>query len=162
MYLRPLKSSDYEPISSVVDEWWGGRPVRQLLPRLFFEHFSPTSLALVDGEEIQAFLVGLRSQSDPEVAYIHFVGVSPQCRGKGYGRLLYSRFFEIVMSIGCSEVHCITSPVNGDSIAFHQRMGFRIVNADGEQDGIPVTRDHAGEGKHRVQFRKVLDKAVGV
>src|SRR5947209_3391836 len=34
--IRPIQVSDYDVVSPVIDEWWGGRPVRVLLPRLFF------------------------------------------------------------------------------------------------------------------------------
>jgi len=156
MQIRPLASADYEVVSPVVDEWWGGRPVRHLVHRLFFEHFSPTSFALVEAGELVAFLIGFRSQSQPHVAYIHFVGVAPSRRSKGHGRLLYSAFFERVAALGCTEVSCITSPVNTGSIAFHQSMGFSIVRTGAEQGGIPVSLNHAGEGQHRVLFRKLL------
>lgn len=156
MQVRPLASADYEAISSVVDEWWGGRPVRQLLPHLFFEHFSPTSFALTKAGKVQGFLVGFVSQSQPHVAYVHFVGVAPCARGKGHGRLLYSSFFQRAASLGCTEVQCITSPVNAGSIAFHKRMGFAIVSTGAEVNGIPISLNHAGEGQHRVLFRKLL------
>lgn len=48
MNIRHLKYADFDAISPVVDEWWGGRLVRGLLPRLFFEHFQPTSFAIED------------------------------------------------------------------------------------------------------------------
>jgi hypothetical protein len=44
MNLRHLEPADFDVISPALDEWWGGRPVQELLPRLFFEHFQPTSL----------------------------------------------------------------------------------------------------------------------
>lgn len=160
MRIRALSSTDYATVSAVVDAWWGGRAVRQLLPRLFFEHFSDTSFALECGAELQGFLIGFRSQSDPALAYIHFVGVAPAGRGKGCGRLLYQRFFERMTALGCSEIQCITSPVNTGSIAFHRRMGFNLVDTGAHRDGMPVSLDHAGPGEHRVLFRKTLITAV--
>jgi len=154
--MRPLESADYDLIAPVIDEWWGGRPVRQLMPRLFFEHFSSASFVIADADQVSAFLIGFRSQSQAHVAYIHFVGVAPSCRGRGLGRSLYHAFFERVSAMGCTEVHCITSPVNSGSIAFHQRMGFGLLRTGAEQDGIPVSLNHAGEGQHRVLFRKSL------
>jgi hypothetical protein len=35
-------------------------------------------------------------------------------------------------------------------------MGFGIVSAGGEVDGVPVSPNHAGDGQPRVLFRKVL------
>jgi len=156
--VRPLQVSDYGRISPVMNEWWGGQSVRQLLPRLFFEHFALTSFVIAEGDEIKAFLVGFVSPSIPGVAYIHFVGVAPASRTLGYGRRLYAHFFEAVAAKGCTEVRCITSPMNLGSIGFHERMGFRIVSNDGKLNGIPMTLNYAGEGQHRTQFSKQLDK----
>ena len=41
--IRNAEPSDYDRISPLVDDWWDGRPMRALLPRLFFEHFRETS-----------------------------------------------------------------------------------------------------------------------
>jgi ribosomal protein S18 acetylase RimI-like enzyme len=160
MHIRTLEPADFEAISPVIDEWWGGRPVRGLLPRLFFEHFSPTSFALIDDHSIAGFLVGFRSQTSPSVAYIHFIGVSPVKRGRGFGRMLYQRFFDTVVRFGCIEVRSITSPVNEGSIAFHRQMGFQLLPSATEVNGYPVCVDHAGPGQHRVLFSKQLKEAT--
>ena len=38
--IRTATPSDYERIVAVVDDWWGGRNMRPLLPRLFLDHFA--------------------------------------------------------------------------------------------------------------------------
>jgi GNAT superfamily N-acetyltransferase len=154
--IRHLEASDYDIVAPVVDEWWGGRPIRALLPRLFFEQFRSTSFAIDMGGELRAFLIGFRSQSNVSTAYIHFVGVHPEYRAAGLGRRLYLHFFDVVKALGCDEARCITSPVNKGSIAFHQRMGFDVLPGDGEVDGVFVTLDHGGAGQHRVLFQKML------
>jgi GNAT superfamily N-acetyltransferase len=154
--IRHLLASDYDVIAPVVDAWWGGRPVRQLLQRLFFEHFTPTSFFVGSTDSVEAFLIGFRSQSIPHVGYIHFVGVRPDLRGRGLARALYQRFFDVVQPLGATEVQCITSPANVNSIAFHRHMGFELLPGDGELDGFPVVLNHAGEGQPRVVFRKDL------
>jgi hypothetical protein len=41
--IRPLRPSDHArviaviAVIAVIDEWWGGRSMAQMLPRLFFE-----------------------------------------------------------------------------------------------------------------------------
>jgi predicted GNAT superfamily acetyltransferase len=130
--------------------------MRSLLPRLFFEHFNPTSFVVESPNELQAFLVGFVSQSNKSIAYVHFVGVSPSSRTLGLGRKLYEHFFRVVKALGCTEVRCITSPVNTGSIEFHRKMGFVLLPGSGEVGGVPVTLNHAGEGQHRVQFQKTL------
>jgi ribosomal protein S18 acetylase RimI-like enzyme len=131
--------------------------MRYLLPRLFFEHFASTSYAVEKGGEIIAFLVGFVSQTDPDAAYIHFVGVHPDHRRKGLGKELYELFFSHVRERGCTTVRCITSPVNKVSIAFHTRMGFRFIAGTHEEDGILVHKDYDGPGADRVVFEKTLD-----
>jgi len=154
--LRAISSSDYDPITACVDAWWGGRPVRALLPRLFFEHFQPTSFVLASQDVIEAFLIGFISQTDPRIAYVHFVGVDPALRGRGIGRMLYEHFFDIVRARGCTQVCSIISPANKGSIDFHRKMGFAIAPGTGEMDGVPVHLDYAGPGQHRVRFSREL------
>lgn len=78
--MRHLLPSDFAVVTSVIDSWWGGRPVRHLLPRHFFEHFTGTSFALAAKAGLDGFLVGFQPQAHPNTAYIHFVGVAPCSR----------------------------------------------------------------------------------
>ncbi|MCP9835642.1 MULTISPECIES: hypothetical protein [unclassified Cyanobium] len=59
--IRHLELDDYPPIISVLDEWWGGRPMAARLPRLFFVHFSSTSFSAVEDGQIVGFLIGFVS-----------------------------------------------------------------------------------------------------
>src|SRR5207248_1875896 len=77
-----------------------------------------------DDGRLMGFLAGFLSQSRPHDAYVHFAGVAPEARGTGLGRELYERFFDAVRAAGRSVVHCVTSPVNEGSVAFHLAMGF--------------------------------------
>lgn len=156
MEIRHLEARDYAPIIAVLDEWWGGRRMSDMLPRLFFVHFRPTSFAAEEDGAVRGFLVGFVSQTDPSQAYIHFVGVDPRYRAHGVGRLLYARFFDAARRLGCSEVLCVTAPVNTGSIAFHRRMGFEALPGDGAVDGVHVTTDYDGRGGSRVRFRRRL------
>jgi ribosomal protein S18 acetylase RimI-like enzyme len=154
--LRQVEVKDYDPIIQVIDDWWGGRPMAEILHLLFFEHFQPTSFVIEQHAEIVGFLVGFWSQTTPTLAYIHFVGVHPASRGQGMGRRLYKHFFEMVRQLGCTEVRAITSPVNTGSIAFHTRMGFAILPGDAEIDGVAITTNYDGRGSDRVLFRRDL------
>lgn len=153
--IRHLRPSDYANVISVVDDWWG-RPMRHLLPYVLLEHFGPTSFAVDGPDGLRAFLVGFVSQSDPGIAYIHFIGVDPESRASGLARALYERFFETVSALGCTEVRSVTSPGNTGSIAFHRKMGFEPLRGDGEVDGVPVVLDHGGTGQSRVRLSKRL------
>ena len=156
MNVRQLNESDHQPITSFVNDWWGGRQVAGLLPRLFFAHFQDTSFVVEEAGLIIAFLIGFVSQTDPTHAYIHFVGIHPDHRQRGLGRQLYHLFFKQVRARGCSSVRCITAPINTGSIAFHTHMGFQIEKSNGEADGIPCTKDYEGPGQHRVLLVKML------
>ncbi len=154
--LRALREEDYPEVIRVLDDWWGGREMAGLLPRLFFQHFADTSFAVEEEGRIVAFLVGFLSQSRPGEAYIHFVGVDPAFRGHGLGRALYERFFVAAKERGATSVHCITSPVNRGSVAFHRAMGFTLTEGDGGVGGVPVHSDYDGRGGSRVVFSKDL------
>ncbi len=118
-----------------------------MLPRLFFLHFEGTSFVAEQGEDLAGFLCGFLSQTDPEEAYIHFMGVSPEHRGEGIGRTLYERFFDEVSSQGRSVVRCVTSPANEASVAFHEALGFEVDR---------VAEDYDGPGEDRVLLLKRL------
>lgn len=70
-------------------------------------------------------------------AHVHFAGVDPAHRGSGVGRLLYDTFFEAAKVRGCTLVHCVTSPINVNSIKFHRKIGF---------DVVPVTEVNSEHG----------------
>lgn len=152
MLIRHASPNDYAPVIAVLDEWWGGRAMTDMVPRLFFTKFRPTSFVIErPGDDaapgIRAFLCGFVSETDPADAYIHFVGVHPDERGTGVGRRLYERFFAEVTALGCARVNCVTGPVNTGSVAFHTAMGF----------SSKVVADYDGRGNDRVVFERRLD-----
>jgi ribosomal protein S18 acetylase RimI-like enzyme len=133
MYVRHAEPGDYARVIDVIDQWWGGRAMAAMLPKLFFVHFRDTSFVAEDDEGLAGFLCGFRSQTHDEEAYVHFVGVDPARRGAGLGRALYERFFEAVAPR--SVVRAVTSPVNERSVAFHRAIGFDVDRVDEDYDG---------------------------
>jgi ribosomal protein S18 acetylase RimI-like enzyme len=132
--IRPAEPADYPRVHAVIDDWWGGRPMAAMLPKLFFVHFRDTSfVADADDGSLAGFLCGFRSQTFPDEAYIHFVGVDPARRVTGLGRALYERFLASVPER--SVVRAVTSPVNERSVAFHQALGFEVERIDDDYDG---------------------------
>src|SRR5262252_2847159 len=77
MNIRQLQEADYETIIEAIDDWFDGRQLSHLLPRIFFIHFRPTSFAIEEDNKVIGFLAGFVSQTYPEQAYIHFVGIDP-------------------------------------------------------------------------------------
>ena len=119
-----------------------------MLPQLFFVHFEGTSfVAEAEDGSLIGFLCGFLSQARDDEAYIHFVGVAPEERGSGLGRELYEHFFDAARAAGRTVVRCVTSPVNEDSVAFHEALGFRVDR---------VAKDYDGPGEDRILFVKEL------
>jgi ribosomal protein S18 acetylase RimI-like enzyme len=156
MEIRHLVPADYAAIIPVVDDWWGGRVMRDMLPKLFFTHFRETSFVAEHEGAIAGFLVGFLSQTYRDEAYIHFVGVHPALRGQQVGRRLYEHFFQAVLRHRRHVVRCVTSPINTGSIAFHLRMGFQNESPDVNEEGVAIARDYDGMGGDRVLFVKRL------
>lgn len=132
MLIRNAEPADHARVLEVVDDWWGGRQMAAMLPKLFFVHFRDTSFVAEDDGVLAGFLCGFRSQTFDDEAYVHFVGVSPAHRGTGLGRELYERLFAAVAPR--SVVRAVTSPVNRGSVAFHRALGFEV-----EQDETHMT-----------------------
>jgi ribosomal protein S18 acetylase RimI-like enzyme len=145
MLIRHAEGTDYARVIDVIDEWWGGREMAAMLPKLFFVHFRDTSFVAEDDDALAGFLCGFRSQTFDDEAYIHFVGVSPDYRAAGLGRTLYERFFAAIAPR--TTVRCVTGTVNERSIAFHEAMGFAVDRVDENYDG---------RGRARVLFVKTL------
>jgi ribosomal protein S18 acetylase RimI-like enzyme len=156
IHIRHVHPSDYSPIILVLDEWWGGRSMSDMLPKLFFTHFCNTSFIAESDGMIIGFLIGFLSQSHPEEAYIHFVGIHPDFRKQGVGSALYREFFQTVQQLGRSQVKCVTAPVNHSSIAYHLRMGFEAEPSETYQNGMPYHLNYDGVEEHRVLFVKHL------
>ncbi|MFD9816929.1 GNAT family N-acetyltransferase [Streptomyces sp. NPDC059080] len=169
--LRPARVTDHPTLVRCVRHWWGdsrtpeeARELSLLLPRLFLQFFSRTSLILEappgspadgDGGGVRAFLVGFHAPENTTDAYIHFVGVHPALRGQDVGRRLYAAFFARAAEAGRTDVRAIVSPGNAASLAFHRAMGF-TPEGDGDRvvGGLPVHADYDGPGEDRVCFHR--------
>lgn len=156
---RPVEA-DHGPVASVVDDWWGGRRLHDLLPRLWFQHFTGTSwIAETDDGRLAGFLVGFISPDHPDEAYVHMVAANPNLRKAGVGRALYEAFFADVAARGVGRVKAITWPGNRVSVEFHQAIGFRVDDGPGSAPiyGAPAFADYDYAGEDRVVFVRELD-----
>lgn len=160
--IRPAASADYDQIIAQLDDWWGGREMAPMLPRLFFTHFRPwTYVAERDGA-VLGFLAAFQSQTDPAQVYCHFIGVAPEARGQHIGETLYHRLFADAAIAGCREVLAVTSPRNEGSVAFHRRLGFAPLPGPCASDETPYTPAYDGPGEDRVRFHKFIHRSRGV
>lgn len=139
-FRRPTEA-DYPAIIRVIDDWWGGRKMDVLLPRLWLQHFTGTSwLAEAADGRLAGFLVGFLSPDQADVAYCRMIATNPNLRHRGLGRALYERFFADARADGRRAVRAITWPGNRASIAFHRALGFEVEAGPGSQNlyGTPA------------------------
>jgi ribosomal protein S18 acetylase RimI-like enzyme len=157
-FRRPTED-DYPRVVDVIDEWWGGRRMRALLPRLWFQHFTGTSwMAESKDGRLAGFVVAFISQDDPSTGYVHMIAADPNHRRAGTGRRLYERVFGDLAGRGVRRVKAITWPGNRQSVAFHRALGFRVDDGPGTQNlyGTPAYADYDGDGDDRVVFIREL------
>lgn len=158
-FRRPVEA-DHRRLVAVVDDWWGGRNLHHLLPRLWLQFFTGTSwVAEAADGGLAGFLIGFISPDDPSVGYVHMVASSPNQRRRGLGRELYRRFCDDVAARGVREVRAITWAGNRASIAFHTAIGFSVDDGPGTQRlyGTHAYPDYEGDGQDMVVFRRRLE-----
>lgn len=159
LLFRHPTEADYARVIEVVDEWWGGRKMRALLPRLWFQHFSGTSWLLeTAGGRLAGFAIAFVSGDDPTTGYVHMIAADPNWRRGGIGRALYGRVFDDLAERGVRRIKAITWPGNRTSVAFHTAIGFQVDAGPGTQRlyGTPAYPDYDGWGEDRVVFTREL------
>ena len=157
-FRRPAEI-DYPAISRVVDDWWGGRKMDVLLPRLWLQHFTGTSwLAETEAGGLAGFLIGFMSPDHADVAYCHLIATSPNLRKQGLGRELYERFFADARAAGRTRVTAVTWPANRLSLAFHRALGFEVRRGTDSQN-LYGTPSEAGYDFER-EDRAILVRAI--
>lgn len=158
--ISPLDESDYSFIAQHLDDWWGGRQMAAMLPRLWFKDFSQHSLVIRDESgQPKAFLVGYISNQDSSKGYVHFIGVNPKQRNSGLGSKLYEEFATKLKLHGVSRIEAVTSPMNSNSLKFHERLGFMAIQIDGSLEKPTKSSfftDYDGPGEDRVLLVKSL------
>lgn len=145
MLLRTLAKQDYDQIVQVIDRWSGG-PSSTLVHPLFFYELGQLSLVVERDSQLVGFLFGFTTTAKPAVGYIHLLGINPDFRRRGVGRLMYTKFEEDCRATGCTSLKAMTTPGNESATAFHRALGFTADLVD----------DYAGPGRPRVVFAKNL------
>ncbi len=124
MRARPLRGDDYPRARAVVDGWFG-HPVGLVMHRLFFDQLGPSGVWLETDDGAPAgFLLGLVSEAEPDLAYVHMHVVDPARRGRGLGEVLYREFAARAAARGCRRIRALAAPGREASRRFHERLGF--------------------------------------
>lgn len=148
METRPLRKSDYDLVVQVIDRWWGG-PTSALAHPIFFYELGEMARVVEDEGVMVGFLFGfVAGQKRPEgpVGFVHLVGIHPDYRRRGVGRLLYESFERDCVEKGVRRMKAMTTLGNEGSQAFHQALGWDIAEI----------QDYAGPGRPRIVFTKEL------
>ena len=150
METRRITKHDFDRIVEVIDAWWGG-PISTFAHPVFFYELGDHALVVEDAGTMIGFLLGFIAAptalgSPLKTGYVHLVGIHPDYRRRGVGRVLYAKFIENCRSIECRRIKAITTHGNEGSIRFHLALGFSASEVE----------DYAGPGRKRLVFTKDL------
>ena len=116
MQTRKITKADFDQIVEVIDRWWGG-PMANFAHPMFFYELGDNALIVEENNQLVGFLLGFIVFKAPKTGYVHLVGIHPDFRRKGVGRILYETFTERCRSLGCERMKAITTPGNEGSLA---------------------------------------------
>ena len=147
MQTRRITKVDFDRIVEVIDHWWGG-PISTMAHPIFFYELGDHALIVEQGAEMIGFLLGFIAQSLDEkiTGYVHLVGIHPDYRRRGVGRLLYNTFADECRRAKATRMKAITTLGNEGSIRFHIAQGWNAAEVD----------NYAGLGRRRIVFTKIL------
>ena len=145
METRPLTKADYDQIVQVIDRWWSG-PTSALAHPIFFYELGRLARVVESDGLMVGFLLGFVC-ADAPVGYVHLVGIHPDHRRHGVGKLLYSAFEGDCRRAGCARLKAITTLGNEGSVRFHLALGWSMAEVE----------DYAGPGRLRIVFTKELE-----
>ena len=147
---RPLGKADFDEIVVVIDKWWGG-PTSALAHPIFFHELGKLARVAVDeDDDLCGFLFGFVCPDEP-VGYVHLVGIHPDHRRRGVGRVLYEAFEADCVAAGCRALKAITTLGNEGSVRFHEALGWSCTQVD----------DYAGPDRPRYVFTRALPQDAG-
>lgn len=149
MQTRKITKADFDQIVEVIDRWWGG-PISTFAHPIFFYELGDNALIVEDNGHLIGFLLGFISFKAPKTGYVHLVGIHPDYRRQGVGRLLYENFTERCRGLGCERMKAITTAGNEGSLRFHEAMGWKTEEVE----------DYAGPSRKRIVFTKALAPAT--
>jgi ribosomal protein S18 acetylase RimI-like enzyme len=158
MLVRNAFPNDFAEVANKSKEWGDIVIERESIYHILVEHFRETCFIAEDRGQMIGYLLGIRSQSHPEMAYMHLIQVAPKLRGNGVGRRLFTQFQSAAKSMGCTKIYTITKPENKQCIGYYKAMGFNVANSKDkiDVDGVEATKDYNGPGRHMIVWCKEI------
>ncbi len=147
METRRIEKKDFDEIVSVIDRWWGA-PAGTLAHPIFFYELGQRALVAQDDGTMIGFLLGFITPEVPPTGYVHLVGIHPDHRRRGVGRLLYEAFTRECEAAGCARMKAVAPTGNEASARFHDGVGWKV-------EEVP---NYAGPGRARLVFTRELGK----
>lgn len=154
--VRPASEGEFGDCIAIARASFPSLHERPSIFHIFTKHFSSTTLvAVAPGGQIVGFVLGFRSQSQPDTGYIHLVCTEVGWQGRSVASELYAGVFDAFRRLGCARARCIVDPANVASLAFHRRQGF-AVSSDGGAGPDGITKDYNGPGLSMVELERRL------
>jgi GNAT superfamily N-acetyltransferase len=156
MLVRNVFENDFLAIVDKSREWGDIVIEREAIYHMMTRHFRGTCFIAEDRQRVVGYLLGFRSQTYPEEAYMHLIQVEPAMRGHGVGRRLYTQFQDAARLMGCKKIVTTSRPQNKTAMVFYESVGLKPVEA-GQMitvDGVKAIKDYNGPGKHVVLWSK--------
>jgi GNAT superfamily N-acetyltransferase len=160
MRTRPITKADFDHIVEVIDRWWGG-PISTFAHPIFFYELGEHALVVEEEGQMIGFLLGFVADCPShdgghphapgaagivKTGYVHLVGIHPESRRRGVGRMLYEGFTEKCRAMRCERMKAITTLGNEGSQRFHLALGWDAKEVE----------DYAGPSRKRIVFTKDL------
>lgn len=119
--------------------------------------FSSTCLlAITDTGDAAGAVMAFRSQDNPCDVYVQDVITHPDHRQQGVSKALITAVRGQAANWGCARLYLTSEPDNAADQATWRALGFVNVPGDRDVDGVSVTSNFKGPGKHRVVYELTL------
>ncbi|MGW1682846.1 GNAT family N-acetyltransferase [Saccharopolyspora sp. NPDC002376] len=161
MNIRPLHTED---IPVILDLMELGTPyVRARTASdywLYANLFSTTCPVAEDNGHLLGAVIAFRSQDHPDDLYIQDVITHPDHRRRGVSTALLEAVRDSGHRFGCRRLYLTSEPENTATHSTWTRLGFTNISGDHSVNGVEVTSDYKGPGKHRAVYEISLVDAT--
>jgi len=123
MELRPYRTQDESAVVALWEQcgltraWNDPRKdiARKLTvqPELFL-------VGTLDGKLVASLMAGYEGHR----GWVNYLAVAPECRRRGYGRILMQRAEELLLQLGCPKVNIQVRASNAEALGFYRGIGY--------------------------------------